>query len=99
MLAVGEGWPLVGDTAVVNAAGEEAEKIGMLYQLGSLPAGVGSDHAPFQEAGIPAIMLNCFCDPNYHTAQDRVEFLKTERVGLAGALGVGLVERLLGGAQ
>jgi len=99
MLAVGEGWPLVGDTALVNAAGEEAEKIGMPYQLDSLPPGVGSDHAPFQQVGIPVTMFNCFCDANYHTAQDRVEFVRPERIGLAGALGAGLVERLLGRAQ
>ncbi len=97
MLAVGDAWPLVGDTALVNLAGEEAEAIGMSYQIDSLPPGVGSDHAPFQVAGIPVIMFNCFCDPNYHTAQDRADFVRPERLQLAGDLGLGLVERLLAG--
>jgi aminopeptidase YwaD len=95
MLAVGDAWPLGGTTSLVNLAGEVMEKIGIPYTIQSLPEGVGSDHAPFQNAGIPAIIVNCFCDPNYHTAQDLPQFVKQERLGQAGALGMGMVERLL----
>jgi aminopeptidase YwaD len=98
MLGVGTGWPLGGSTDLVNLAGEVAEANGLPYTIESLPEGVGSDHAAFQNAGIPAMIFNCFCDPNYHTAQDLAEFVKTERLAQAGAIGMGMVDRLLAGA-
>jgi len=95
MLAVGEGWPLGGSTEIVNVAGEVAEGLGIPYRIDSEGGTGGSDHAPFIEAGVPSIIFNCFCDPNYHTAADRFEFLVEARLGEAGALGLGLIERLL----
>ncbi|MEO7666482.1 MAG: M20/M25/M40 family metallo-hydrolase [Dehalococcoidia bacterium] len=95
MLAVGDAWPLGGSTELVNIAGEVAEANDIPYTIEALPEGLGSDHAPFIDAGIPAIIINCFCDPNYHTVQDRAEFVKEERLAQAGALGMGMVERLL----
>jgi aminopeptidase YwaD len=94
MLAVGEGWPLGGTADIVYLAGEVAEVLGLPYRI-DVGTG-GSDHAPFIAAGIPSVIFNCFCDPNYHTAADRMEFLVEARLGEAGALGLGLLERLLG---
>ncbi len=98
MLGVGDRWPLGGSAELVNLVGEVAEANGIPYTIEALPEGVGSDHAPFMQAGIPALIVNCFCDPNYHTAQDLAEFVSTARLGQAGALGMGVVERLLAGA-
>ena len=95
MLGVGEGWPLLGTTAMVDLAGEVAEGLGIPYRISSPEGFGGSDHAPFIDAGIPAILFNCFCDPNYHTAADRFEFLLRERIEQAGALGTGLLEALI----
>ncbi|MCH8201141.1 MAG: M20/M25/M40 family metallo-hydrolase [Chloroflexi bacterium] len=94
MLAVGTSWPLVGSTALVDLAGEVAEELAIPYDVSPSEPG-GSDHAPFIEAGVPALILNCFCDPNYHTADDSLEFLDRQRFAEAGALGLGLIEALL----
>jgi aminopeptidase YwaD len=95
MLGVGEGWPLLGTTGMVDLAGEVAEGLGIPYRISSPDGFGGSDHAPFIDAGIPALLFNCFCDPNYHTAGDRFEFLLSERIAQAGALGMGVLEALL----
>ncbi len=98
MLAVGDEWPLVGSDAIKDIAMEAAEKLGLDYSLMSaLPDGAGSDHAPFIQAGIPAILFNCFCDEHYHTKDDSFEFLKEERLREAGALGMQVIGRILAG--
>lgn len=94
MLAVGSGWPMSGSTSLVNLAGEVAEGLGIPFDISTSEPG-GSDHAPFIEAGVPALLLNCFCDSNYHTADDRIDFLERQRFEEAGALGLGLLEALL----
>ncbi|MCH8051934.1 MAG: M20/M25/M40 family metallo-hydrolase [Chloroflexi bacterium] len=94
MLAVGTSWPLVGSTALVDLAGEVAEELAIPYDVSPSEPG-GSDHAPFIEAGVPAVIFNCFCDSNYHTASDRFDFLERQRLEEAGALGLGLLEALL----
>ena len=96
MLGVGAGWPLGGSTALADLAGEVAEGLDIPYRLSSSDPG-GSDHAPFIEAGVPALIVNCFCDSNYHTAADRFAFLERQRIEEAGALGLGLIEELLAG--
>jgi len=95
MLAVGTGWPLSGSTALVDLAGEVAEGLEIPYRLSPSETG-GSDHAAFLDAGVPALIFNCFCDSNYHTAADSVDFLERQRIEEAGALGLGLIETLLG---
>jgi aminopeptidase YwaD len=96
MLAVGEGWPLTGSTELADLVGEVAEGLDIPYRFSSA-SGLGSDHAPFIEARVPALMFNCFCDPNYHTSADRFRFLAEQRIAEAGALGLGLLEALRAG--
>ncbi len=95
MLGVGAGWPLGGSTALVDLAGEVAEGLDIPYNLSTSDPGFGSDHAPFIEAGVPAVIFNCFCDSNYHTAADALDNLERQRIEEAGALGLGLLEALL----
>lgn len=40
--------------------------------LRSMPNGGGSDHAPFDAAGVPALFFHRGIDANYHTPQDTV---------------------------
>ncbi|MCH7484965.1 MAG: M20/M25/M40 family metallo-hydrolase, partial [Chloroflexi bacterium] len=94
MLGVGTGWPLSGSTTLVDLAGEVAEGLDIPYSLSPSEPG-GSDHAPFIEASVPSLIFNCFCDPNYHTAADSLDFLERQRIEEAGALGLGLLEALL----
>lgn len=95
MLGVGPNWPLVGSGSVLETAANEADALGLDYILASIPANVGSDHAPFGAIGIPVAFFNCFCDPNYHTSQDAAEFVEPERLQEAGDLGLATIEALL----
>jgi aminopeptidase YwaD len=97
MLGVGTDWPFSGTTSMVDLAGQAAEALGIPYRISGEPPGVGSDHASFIAEDIPAILFNCFCDPNYHTAADRPEFVIEERLGQAGGIGLGMLEALLTG--
>jgi aminopeptidase YwaD len=96
MLAVGDAWPFAGSQTVVSVAGEEAESLGIPHSVDTGGfAGGGSDHASFINAGIPAMMFNCFCDQNYHTAGDRFEFVSEQRLAEAGAIGIATANALL----
>jgi aminopeptidase YwaD len=96
MLGVGARWPFTGAPELSRKAGEEAERLGLLYSVtSSLPENVGSDHFHFLEAGIPSVIFNCFCDPRYHTADDRFEFVQQDRLEAAGLMALRLIERLL----
>jgi len=96
MLAVGEAWPLAGSQPVVSIAAQEADRLSIPHNIdASRFATGGSDHASFIDDGIPAMIFNCFCDPNYHSAGDRFEFVKEERLAQAGALGMATTQALL----
>ena len=95
MLGVGDGWPLDGTAGIVDIAAQGADRLAIAHSDESgLPAGGGSDHASFIQAGVPAMIFNCFCDPNYHTAGDRLEFVEEQRLAEAGALGMATAEAL-----
>jgi aminopeptidase YwaD len=95
MLAVGDAWPLSGSQAVVNVAAQEAERLSIPHSIDTRFATGGSDHANFINDGIPAMIFNCFCDANYHSAGDRFEFVSEERLAQAGALGIATANALL----
>jgi aminopeptidase YwaD len=96
MLAVGDNWPLIGSPSVTDVAVVEAQELGVPYRVSSsLPQNLGSDHANFIQAGVPSMIFNCFCDPNYHTSEDKFEFVSEERLSQAGLMGLGIIETLL----
>lgn len=95
MLGVGEGWPIIGTQDLMDLATEEAAAIGITTEQSELPPNVGSDHAPFIDAGIPAVLFNCFCDEHYHTVLDRAEFVEVERLQQAGDFGLAMALGLL----
>jgi aminopeptidase YwaD len=97
MLGVGDLWPMAGTESLVALAIETAEAMGVDAYAGDLPPGVGSDHASFINAGVPGILFNCFCDANYHTAADRYEFVRADRLKIAGEIGLAMVAELLAG--
>jgi aminopeptidase YwaD len=96
MLAVGDGWPFLGSRQVVDIASAEADKLGIPHTTqASLPGGAGSDHGSFIDAGIPAMIFNCLCDDNWHTAGDTFENIEEVRLGEAGAIGMGTAKTIL----
>jgi aminopeptidase YwaD len=97
MLAVGDTWPLIGSPAITDVAAIEAQELGLPYRVSrTLPDNLGSDHANFIEAGVPSMIFNCFCDPNYHTSEDKIDFISEARLGEAGLMALGMIEALLG---
>lgn len=95
MLGVGDEWPFIGSDALAQLALQIAAQNGISGRIeASLPIGVGSDHASFVPFGIPVIVFNCFCDPNYHLPSDRFEFVKPTRLLEAGRIGLGMIEAL-----
>ena len=98
MLSVGDGWPLGGSKSVLDIVGQEADRLSIDYSTEvSLPASAGSDHASFINAGIPAVIFNCFCDPTWHTASDTFDRVNEQRLAEGGALGMGTAKALLEG--
>ena len=98
MLAVGQGWPLLGSQDMLDIAVVQAEALGLNYRLSNeLPGNVGSDHANFARAGIPTLFVNCFCDNNWHTGADRVEAIEPSRIKEAGELGLAVIGALVAG--
>jgi len=96
MLGVGDGWPLIGSADLVQLTVQNAAALGITTDPNPGPPGGGSDHAPFIDAGIPAILFNCFCDEHYHTILDRAEFVNPERLQQGGDMGLALAKQLLG---
>ena len=98
MLAVGDAWPFAGSQSVVSVAAQEADRLSIPHSIdNSRFASGGSDHASFINNGIPAMLFNCFCDPNYHSAGDRFEFVREDRLAQAGAIGMATARALLAG--
>ena len=95
MLAVGDGWPFGGSRSVLDIVAQEAERLSIDYSTAAGVGDAGSDHASFINAGIPAVIFNCLCDPNYHTAGDTIDHLKEQRLAEAGAMGMGAAKALL----
>jgi aminopeptidase YwaD len=96
MLAVGDRWPFAGSPGVISVASQEADERSIPHTLeASLPENAASDHASFVQAGIPAMIFNCFCDPAWHTSGDTFDRINEERLAEAGAIGMGTAEALL----
>jgi Zn-dependent M28 family amino/carboxypeptidase len=95
MLAVGTELPFVGTDPLSALATQVADSLRIPGRASAEPPGVGSDHASFIQLGIPAILFNCFCDPHYHTAKDRIEFVQPERLTQAGEIGLEMVAALV----
>ena len=96
MLGVGDGWPFGGSRSVLDIVSAEADRLAIDHSTEvSLPAGAGSDHASFINADIPAVIFNCFCDPNYHSSGDKMEHIEEQRLAEAGAMGMGAAKALL----
>ena len=57
-----------------------------------VPLGFSSDHAPFMDAGIPALFLHRSDDPLLHTPQDTVGRISVDQLGEAMRIGLAFLE-------
>ena len=77
---------LFGDDGLTELSLALSRALGVDAEIGSLPWGASSDHASFQQAGIPVLL---FFGPNVsriHTPADRLEFVQPELLGSAVVL-------------
>jgi aminopeptidase YwaD len=76
MVGVGDEWQLVGSPDLVDGIDAAAA----VLSLDPVPTQVGdhvfSDQQSFIGAGIPAVLIHRFDDPNYHTEADKAEFVE-----------------------
>lgn len=98
MVAVGSQWLVAGSSDMVALALTEAQALDIEVEAFQMPPGLGSDHQSFLAAGIPALFIHRMDDPNYHTAQDRAQFVDLQALTDAGRLALRLVERLAAGS-
>src|SRR5690606_29582636 len=79
---------------LVAAAAREVERIDGPWRWRSHPFEGGSDHVPFLERGLPAVLAWHFPDSAYHTTRDRLDRVSGEerrRVGaVLGAAGLAM---------
>lgn len=96
MLAVGPVLTIGGSDDLVGQTVALAERLGIeKVQRLSGPRGTASDHQSFIEAGVPAVFIHRPDDANYHTAQDRAQFVKVDALQTAGTLSLRLIDQLL----
>jgi aminopeptidase YwaD len=94
MVGVGQGWRFGGTDDLVQRA------LGAATDLGERPLPLrgplrsASDHASFLSAGLPAVFFYRTDDPNYHTANDRAEFVDADALGQAGTIALKVLDSL-----
>ncbi len=67
---------------------------GIAVRKGAPERGATSDHAPFREAGVPAIFLFADDLSRINSPRDRIEFVEPRLMGEAAALTLGLIDDL-----
>ena len=80
---VGSGVQLevAGHQAFTDLALKIAAELEIEAQPGSMPPGAASDHVPFEDEGIPALLLFGPDISRIHTPEDRLEFVQPEFLG------------------
>jgi Zn-dependent M28 family amino/carboxypeptidase len=99
MVGVGDAWRFGGSDDLVQLALGAATDIGERAVPLRGPQSGASDHASFLSAGIPAVFLYRTEDPNYHTANDRAEFVDATALGEAGTIALKVLDGLAAAQQ
>jgi hypothetical protein len=71
-----------------------ANENGIPTKLGTPIPGGSSDHAPFADAGVPAIFFLADDISRINSPDDTIEFVKPELMGATAVLGLGLLDIL-----
>jgi len=100
MVATGGQWYFGGPAELTEVAATEAEERGLKYTARAGDEVVGSDHASFLNAGVPAMFIHRYTrtladDPNYHTSEDKAEYVQATAMAEIGEAGLGMIEALL----
>ncbi len=97
MVGVGDQARFGGSEELTRIAFQVARRLGQTAQpIGDGGSG-GSDHASFMRVDIPALFIYRSNDPNYHSPNDRAEFVEPANLAFAGAVVVDVLDALAGG--
>ncbi|MBI2887554.1 MAG: M20/M25/M40 family metallo-hydrolase [Chloroflexi bacterium] len=96
MVGVGDRWRVSGSESLRELLTQSAAGLGVSVQVlqSGQRTGGGSDHASFLQAGIAAAFIHRQEDPNYHTAEDKADFVDPQALETAGRLAVELIGQL-----
>ncbi len=91
---VGSGVQLevAGHQALTDLALKIAAELEIEAQPGSMPPGAASDHVPFQDAEIPALLLFGPDVSRIHTPEDRLEFVQPQLLGGAYLIALAILQ-------
>jgi aminopeptidase YwaD len=94
MVGVGDAWRFGGADDLVQRALGAATDLGVRALPFHGPLASSSDHSSFLEAGVPALFLYRTEDPNYHTVNDRAEFVDPDALMQAGTIALKVLDSL-----
>ena len=93
-LGSGDSLEFIGSLRLTAQATGIAEEIGAAVSSSSLPEGAISDHAPFHEAGIPAIFILSNDLSRINSPRDDIEWINPTLMGWSADIGLRLLDRL-----
>lgn len=92
MVGVGDSSRVGGSEALVRLAQASAARTGLT--LGQMGENGGSDHSSFIRAGIPGLFIHRTNDPNYHSPNDKAQYIDPANLQIAGQLALDVVAAL-----
>ena len=91
----GSGFGVLGDGGLTQETLRLGEQFGPnLIRPTTLPPNVSSDHAPFQDAGIPVMFLISDDSTRIHTPEDKLKWIEPNLLGWSAEIGIGLLDWL-----
>ena len=91
----GSRFGVLGDAGLTQEAISLGERFGpKLVRPTTLPPNVSSDHAPFQDANIPAMFLMSDDSTRIHTPEDKLQWIEPNLLGWSAEIGIGLLDLL-----
>ena len=96
VVGTGEYAEVIGDDDLVEAAIAHGAAIGVEVRRGVPLDGASSDHTPFRVVGIPVAFFLADDLTRINSPDDTIEFVRPELLGIASAIGMGVLDSLAG---
>ncbi len=95
MVGVGDAWRITASEPLAEMLSEIFDdRTGTVSDFAGGRRGRGSDHSSFTRVGIPAVFFYRVDDPNYHSPEDKSQFVDPETLQEAGDMASQLIQRL-----
>ena len=96
VVGTGEFAEVIGADDLVEAAIVHGAALGVEVRRGVPLEGASSDHAPFRVVGIPVAFFLADDLQRINSPDDTIEFVRPELLGIASAIGLGVLDTLAG---